>query len=70
MEADVKYQSGDYIFNYGGETGLGDIVINVTDYLGTDCGHFYADISDTEEDFHAACEAYISEMENPPNGYD
>lgn len=56
---------GDYHFNTTGKTSLGDTVIEVTDYLGTDCGTFYGNVTDTEEDFQAMCEAYIKEMESP-----
>lgn len=63
--AEMQHTIGDYIFKTGKDTGLGDIEVNVTDYLGTDCGNFYTDVNDTEEDFQAMCEAWVKEAESP-----
>jgi hypothetical protein len=57
---------GDYIFTVSDmHTPLGDTIIRVTDYLGTDCGTFYGDIGDTEDDVQAMAEGFIKEMESP-----
>lgn len=62
----MQHKVGDFVFKTGAETGLGDVTVNVSDYLGTDCGNFYADADDTEEDFQAMCEAWVREAESPP----
>jgi hypothetical protein len=62
----MAFTIGDYIFTVSDmNTILGDTIIRVTDYLGTDCGTFYGDVTDTEDDIRAMAEAFIAEMESP-----